>query len=108
MKLVIGIVSDSDVSNVLAQLNNAHFSTTKLATTGGFLRAGNITLLVGVEDCQVDEVIDIFKRYSSKRSQYTAASAPFAGDGFISSAPLEITVGGATVFVLDIERFYKL
>ncbi len=108
MKLVIGIVSDADASAVLSQLNRAHFMATKLATTGGFLRSGNVTLLVGVEENEVPEVIGIFKEHCSKRSQYTAAAAPFAGDGFISSTPVEITVGGATVFVLDIDEFYKL
>lgn len=108
MKLVIGIVSDTDASSVLSQLNSAHFMATKLATTGGFLRSGNVTLLVGVEDKEVSEVVEIFKANCSKRSQYSAAAAPFAGDGFISVAPVEVTVGGATVFVLDIDEFYKL
>lgn len=108
MKLVIGIVSDDDASAVLSQLNKARFTATKLATSGGFLRAGNVTLLVGVEDGEVAEVIEIFRQYSSKRSQYTAAAVPFAGDGFVSSVPVEITAGGATIFVIDVEGFYKL
>lgn len=107
MKLVIGIVSDEDANTVISQLNKEHFTATKLATTGGFLRAGNVTLLIGIDDDKVMEVIEIFKKHSSKRNQYTSASVPFAGDGFVSSAPVEITAGGATVFVLDIDGFYK-
>ena len=50
MKLIIAIVQDEDASRLIGHLMNDGFSVTKLATTGGFLRAGNTTLLVGVED----------------------------------------------------------
>lgn len=107
MKLVIGIVGSDDASAVLDALNKAHFITTRLSTTGGFLRAGNVTLLVGVEDSDVPAVLEIFKDYSSKRTQYTAAAAPFTGDGFLAATPVPVTVGGATVFVLDVAEFQK-
>ena len=50
MKLIIAIVQDEDASRLISQLMNDGFGVTKLATTGGFLRAGNTTLLVGVDD----------------------------------------------------------
>ncbi len=107
MKLVIGVVGSDDASAVLDALNKARFTATRLSTTGGFLRAGNVTLLIGVEDGSVPAVLNIFKDYSSKRTQYTAAAAPFAGDGFLAASPVEVTVGGATVFVLDVASFQK-
>lgn len=108
MKLVIGIVSNDDASSVLSQLNSSRFTATRLSTSGGFLRTGNVTLLVGTEDEKVPEVIEIFRTYCSKRSQFTPSASLLAGDGYISSAPVEITVGGSTVFVMDVEDFYKL
>ena len=61
MKLVIGIINSDDANDLLAEITKASFQATKLATSGGFLKMGNVTVLVGVEDEQVDEVVEIFK-----------------------------------------------
>ena len=61
MKLVIGIVNSDDAADLLAEITQASFQATKLATSGGFLRMGDATILVGVEDEKVEEVIGIFK-----------------------------------------------
>ena len=108
MKLVIGIVNSDDVNELLSEITKASFQATKLSTSGGFLKMGNVTVLVGVEDERVDEVIEIFKECCSRRHQLVSTTPPFFGEGFISAAPVEITIGGATIFVVDVEKFMKI
>ena len=107
MKLVLAIVSNDDSGAVASALTKEGFSATKLSTTGGFLMAGNTTFLVGVDAGKVDAVIEVISRHSRKREQMVPASSAF-GDGLFNSLPVEVSVGGATVFVLDVERFEKL
>lgn len=108
MKLVIGIVNSDDVNELLSEITKASFQATKLSTSGGFLKMGNVTVLVGVEDERVDEVIEIFKDCCSRRKQMVSTTPPFLGEGFITAAPVEITIGGATLFVVDVEKFMKI
>ncbi|MBQ3005833.1 MAG: cyclic-di-AMP receptor [Clostridia bacterium] len=104
MKLVIAIVNSDDSNNVVNGITKAGFYATKLPTTGGFMRAGNVTILVGVEDEKVDEVIEIVKTYSSERSELVYPMLP----GSVIAPAVKVNVGGATIFVLDVEQFYKV
>lgn len=108
MKLLIGIVNSDDSNEVLNEMNKSSFQATKLSTSGGFLKTGNVTFLVGVEDERVDELVSIFERCCSRRTQMVPTAPPFIGEGFLSAAPVEITIGGATIFVIDMEKFIKL
>lgn len=108
MKLVIGIVNSDDAGELLAEITQASFQATRLSTSGGFLKMGNATILVGVEDDKVDTVIGIFKNCCSRRTQMVSTMPPFMGEGFISAAPVEVTIGGATLFVVDVEQFMKI
>ena len=107
MKLIIAIVSNDDANKVQSELTKNGFSITKLATTGGFLLAGNTTFLIGTEDEKVDRVIELISDHSKKRTQMVPSTASY-GVGMYTSFPVEVTVGGATIFVLDVERFEKL
>jgi uncharacterized protein YaaQ len=100
-------VSNDDSSKVSKELTKSKFSVTKLATTGGFLMAGNTTFIIGTDDDKVEEVIDIIGKYSKKRTQMVPSSASY-GVGMYTSFPVEVQVGGATVFVMNVERFEKL
>lgn len=108
MKLIIAIVTDEDAGKVLTELNRAGFSVTKLATTGGFLRAGNVTMLIGTDEDKVDDAIKIIAEKSHKRKQFATPPMPISSRSAYTPYPIEIEVGGATVFVMDIERFEKL
>jgi len=108
MKLIIAIVNSDDAHAVLNAIAKAGFSATKLSTTGGFMRAGNTTLLIGIEEEKVDEVIALIGEHSSSRKQITAASPAGGIEGRLIAMPIEITVGGATVFVIDVDKFVKL
>ncbi len=107
MKLVLAIVSGDDSSKVSRALTKAAFSVTKLATTGGFLMSGNTTFIVGTDNEKVDEVLEIIGKNSKTRKQMVPTSASY-GVGMFSSMPVEVQVGGATVFILDVEQFVKL
>ena len=107
MKLIFAIVSNDDSSMVSAALTKNGFYATKLATTGGFLKAGNTTFIVGVDDDKVDKVIDVIAKQSNRRTQLVP-SATTMDVGMYTSFPVEVTVGGATIFVLDVDRFEKV
>ena len=108
MKLVIGIVNSDDANELLAEITKANFQATKLSTSGGFLKMGNVTVLVGVDDEKVEQVIDIFKDCCSRRTQMVPTAPPVLGEGFINAAPVQVTIGGATLFVIDVDRMIKL
>ena len=110
MKLIIAIVSSEDQNRVSKNLTNGGFSVTKLSTTGGFLAARNTTFLIGCEDEKVDTALEILKTHSKTRKRFVPAAnvPPVTHAGAYISAPVEVTVGGATVFVLDVERFEKM
>lgn len=103
MKLVFAIVNNDDSHAVTAALAANGVFTTKLASTGGFLMAGNTTFLICAEDDKVDMIIDVIKEKCHRRKQSVHSPSFSAPD----TVPVEITVGGATVFVTDVERFEK-
>ena len=108
MKLIIAIVQDEDASRLISHLMQDGYRVTKLATTGGFLRSGNTTLLIGVEDDKLQAALDIVETECKSRKQIAPSPSPISGTtGVYVPYPIEVTVGGATVFVLDVEQFSK-
>ena len=107
MKMLIAILNADYASAVIQNLMKEGYSVTRLSTTGGFLRAGNVTILIGVKDDRVQAVIDIIGKYSKSRKQVIPTTSE-AGINFYPSMPVEVTVGGATIFVLNVERFEKV
>lgn len=109
MKLIIAIVQDEDAGRLVSSLMNEGYGVTKLATTGGFLRAGNTTLLIGVEDEKFEGAMAIVERVCKSRKQVATAPSPMAGAaGVYVPYPIEVMVGGATIFVLNVEQFTKI
>jgi uncharacterized protein YaaQ len=96
MKLIVAVVQNDDANDVVDALLEAEFRTTRLASTGGFLRRGNTTILIGVEDAQVDTAIDVIRRKAHSRAQ--------GAEG--GGAPVQ--TAAATVFVLDLEGYERL
>lgn len=107
MKLILAIVSNDDASAVSSALTKNNFYMTRLATTGGFLRAGNTTLIVGTEDNLVDKCIDVIGSEAKRRTEIVPSTASY-DIGRYASFPVEVQVGGATIFVIDVEQFKKL
>lgn len=108
MKLLIAVVQDKDSNRLIDALGQENFKTTKLATTGGFLKEGNTTLMIGCEDDYVDNALKIIKDNCSQREQMVAPISPIGGnaDSYIPR-PVKVEVGGATVFILPIEAFFQ-
>ena len=110
MKLIIAIVQDEDTPRLINRLMENGYSTTKLATTGGFLKAGNTTLLMGVDEERVSGALSVIEKVCKSRKQMTATIATtggVSGSGY-SPYPVEVTVGGATVFILSVDQFVKM
>ena len=106
MKLVIAIVQDDDVNKLASSLRDNGYSLTKLASTGGFLSSGNTTIIVGIDDNQVDNVISIIKEVCKTKKKVTASTPPSSccsAGGYIPHT-IEVTVGGAVVFVVDVDK----
>lgn len=110
MKLVFAIVQDSSAEDVIRALSAQHYFVTRLASSGGFLKAGNTTLISGVEEKEVDTVVSIIRRECGPHQKITV-NVPYITDAAIvnytSTAPMSVEVGGATIFVLDVDRFEK-
>ncbi|MCY6354789.1 cyclic-di-AMP receptor [Clostridium sp. ZS2-4] len=109
MKLVIAIIQDDYSRELIDVVTESGYMVTKLATTGGFLKTGNTTLLIGVKKEEVDTVVSLIKDVCQKRSQVVTAPSPVVGStGVYVPYPIEVEVGGATVFVVDVDRFEKM
>lgn len=110
MKLIIAIVQDDDANQLSTTLRDKGFMLTKLASTGGFLSSGNSTFLIGVKKEQVEEAIDIIKEVCKTKKKITTLIPPssFVSSGGFVPNTVELTVGGAVVFVTDIDKFVKI
>ncbi|KJU70574.1 cyclic-di-AMP receptor [Clostridium baratii] len=109
MKLLIAVVHDDDSEDLLDALAEKEIGVTKLATTGGFLKAGNTTLMIGVRKEQVDEVVNIIKDVCKERKEVITTPTPITGNnGMYMQYPIEVQVGGATIFVVDVDQFIKI
>ena len=103
MKLVLAIMSNDDSPAVSSALTKENYQVTRLATTGGFLRSGNTTLIVGTDDDKVEHAIEIIGVYSRRRTEVVPSTASY-DIGRYASFPVEVQVGGATIFVIDVEQ----
>lgn len=108
MKLIIAIVNHDDSQKVTRSLTRGGYSVTRLSTTGGFLMRGNTTLLIGVEENRVQGALDIIREGSHSRTQIISPMGDPNIPDFVASVPTEVVVGGATVFVVDVEQFMKI
>ena len=107
-KLLIIIAAAEDADRLLDKIIEAGHPVTKISSTGGFLRRGNATLLSGLEADDVDEVLAMVRAECRPREEYIPVQAlPFPGN-LPPGQPLQVRAGGATVFVLDTERFEKI
>jgi uncharacterized protein YaaQ len=109
MKLVIAVVQDKDRRKVTDALLEQGFKFTNVASTGGFLREGNVTFLIGVEDEQVPQVIEVLSASCKAREQFVNVFPPTIEPvGACIPSPVRVMVGGATVFVISVDQFVRL
>ncbi|MCL6450964.1 MAG: cyclic-di-AMP receptor [Acetobacteraceae bacterium] len=109
MKLIVAVVQDKDAPRLLQALVARGLRATRLASSGGFLREGNVTLLLGLDDGRVEEALAIIAETCKSRQQLVTPLSPIGGpvDSYVPY-PIQVQVGGATVFVLQVERYVKL
>ncbi|PKO23912.1 MAG: hypothetical protein CVU38_01460 [Chloroflexi bacterium HGW-Chloroflexi-1] len=108
MKLIMAIVSSDDYRDVLNRLTKAGFRATVISTTGGFLREGNTTMFLGTEDHRMPQAIELLRQTCSRRTQWVSPMPTLEGPGLEMSEPIEISVGGAVVFVMNVEQFLQV
>jgi uncharacterized protein YaaQ len=108
VKLLVTVVNREDMYTLVDALMRAGYDATIINTTGGFLREGNATLLIGVENDEVGEVLKIVAANCHTRVKRVVpppvldqAQMPLALE------PIEVEVGGAVVFTMTVEQFVR-
>ena len=107
MKLILAIVNNDDSAKASSALTEAGFSVTRLSTTGGFLMVGNTTFLIGTEDDKAKDAVEILKKHCTSRKRVQSSTSSLGVGMGNMSLQDEVTVGGATVFVLDVAQMEK-
>jgi uncharacterized protein YaaQ len=107
MKLIMAIISSDDSRDALDRLTKAGFRATVISTTGGFLREGNTTIFLGTEDQQVTQAVEVLRQTCRRRTQWVSPLPTLEGPGLEMSEPIEVGVGGAVVFVMNVEQFLQ-
>ncbi len=106
--MIVAVVQAEDAGNLVGQLTRRGFRVTRIKTAGGFLRETNATLFLGVEDDEVDSVMAVVRENCTTRRQQINPVPPVMEPGeFFLPYPVEVEVGGATVWVLDVARFER-
>jgi len=109
VKLVVAIVHNEDAGALVDALLDREYRATRLHSSGGFLKRSNATIVVGVDDDRVDEVMDVVRDRCTSRTQIVNPMPPIMEPGeFFMPYPLEVEVGGATVFVLPVDRYERI
>ena len=109
MKLIIAVVQHQDAAELLDALTAQGHRVTRISSEGGFLREGNVTLLIAVEDKSVDPLLRTIREHCYTRTRYVSPLPPVAESGeFYPPVPVEVQVGGATVFVLNASDVVRL
>jgi uncharacterized protein YaaQ len=109
MKLIIAVVQHQDAGDVVSALTSRGFRVTRISSEGGFLREGNVTLMAVVEDFQVDPMLKIIREQCYTRTRYVSPLPPIAESSeFYPPTPVEVQVGGATIFVLRADTVDRL
>jgi uncharacterized protein YaaQ len=109
VKLVVSIVHNEDAGPLVAALLERQYRATRLHSSGGFLRQSNATVLLGVDDDQVDEVLTLIRENCTSRTQTVNPMPPIMEPGeFYMPYPVEVEMGGAVVFVVPVDRFERL
>lgn len=106
MKLVIAIIQNQDRQAMTKAFNENNIRFTKLSSTGGFLRSGNTTFLIGTEEERIEEILRIIEQNGKKREKEIPPVSPLGGSVEDFLPGHRALIGGATVFVLPVEGFF--
>lgn len=106
MKLIFAVIQDDDCKPLMRELIHNNFSVTRISSSGGFLHRGNSTLMIGVEQEQLEKILGIIEEKSQRRKTTTVVPSHAPSMDFVGT-PVEVVVGGATVFIVDVEQSFK-
>lgn len=101
----MAVIQDADASELMRKLSQHGFDATKLASTGGFLREGNTTLMIGVDDDQLPMLQELISGVCHTRTRLLPVGV---GESPVGNEPIEVKVGGAVLFVLGVQEFIKI
>lgn len=108
-RLVIAVVQKQDASDLVAALTERRYRVTRISSEGGFLREGNVTLLIVTENEAIEPLMRIIREHCNTRTRYVSPLPPVAESGeFYPPSPIEVQIGGATVFVLKAGQMLRL
>jgi uncharacterized protein YaaQ len=109
MMLIFAVVHTDDAPGLVDALTRRGHRVTRINTAGGFLKESNATILLGVDDEKVDEILGLIHDNCQTRTQYVNPLPPVMEPGeFYMPYPVEVQIGGATVFVLEVEQVLPL
>ena len=109
-KLLLAVIQGDDYTETVDDLNRGGFFATVLSSTGGFLKKRSMTLMIGVEEAQLQAVLDILKQCAGRRQQMTYSNLSMSAGGptpSIPMMPVQVSVGGVAVFILDLDDIQK-
>ena len=108
MKLILAVIQNEDEDALTEAVEIEGLSVTRIGSSGGFLRASNVTLMSAVEDQQVERVMALLSKHCKRRTKHLHPWVPSmeARERFLGAIPVE--VGGAAVFILSLERVEKI
>ncbi len=108
MKLILAVIQKEDEDALADALEQSNFGATRIGSSGGFLRASNVTLMIAIEDGRVSQVLELMRQHCKRRTRHLNPMLPSleARERFLGSVPVEI--GGATVFVLNLEQMERI
>lgn len=109
-KLILAVIQGDDYADTVDDLNRNGFFATLLSSTGGFLKKRSVTLMIGVEEARVQAVVDILKQCAGRRQQMTYSNMAMTAGGptpSIPMMPIQMSVGGVVVFIMDLNDIQK-
>lgn len=104
MKLILAVMSEEDAVTTSTELSKRGYISTTMSGEGGFLRSPKKILMIGVENMRLSEVLQYIEKYSHAREEDVGTEL----DGGFYTLPERVRVGGAAVFILDVDQFYKM
>jgi CPA1 family monovalent cation:H+ antiporter len=102
-RLMVAVIQEADLENALVSLSKLGFSVSRLSSTGGFLSRRNVTLLIGVQEGREEAAVKTLQNNCKMRVEFV--SSPLRDAGFPMPAPTQVTVGGAVVFIFEVESY---
>ncbi len=108
MRLVLAVIQNEDQDTLTEAMEAEGFSVTRIGSSGGFLRASNVTLMTAVEDGEIERVLALLGKHCKRRTKHLHPWVPSmeARERFLGAIPVE--VGGAAVFILSLDRVEKI